>query len=286
MIPLHDDNPTTLMPIVTVGLIVACVSVFLWQVALPPGEAERAVYAYGMIPAVLFGARELPAELAAIPAELSVITAMFLHGGWMHLIGNMLYLWIFGNNVEDAMGHGRFVVFYLLCGLAAALAQAFQDPGSTVPMIGASGAIGGVLGAYVLLYPQARVLVLIPLGFFFYTLRIRALYVLGFWFVLQFVSSALAGEQAGGVAYWAHIGGFVAGMVLILPFRKKGFPLFAGPRGGRAAPRRGFRPNTGPTGQPKAQPKDRRATVVPERTGNRSRLPQSGRIWRRKGPWS
>jgi membrane protein implicated in regulation of membrane protease activity len=189
------------------------------------------------------------------------------------------------------MGHGRFVVFYLLCGLAAALAQAFQDPGSTVPMIGASGAIGGVLGAYVLLYPQARVLVLIPLGFFFYTLRIRALYVLGFWFVLQFVSSAMADPQAGGVAYWAHIGGFVAGMVLILGFRKKGFPLFAGPRSAAAAPRRRARPNTDPMGKAKAQPperkpKDRRATVVPERTGSHSRLPQSGRIWRRKGPWS
>ncbi len=287
MIPLHDDNPTTLTPFVTVGLIVACVAVFLWQVTLPPGAAERAVYAYGMIPAVLFGARELPAELVAIPAVASVLTSMFMHGGWMHLIGNMLYLWIFGNNVEDAMGHRRFVVFYLLCGLAAALAQAFQDPASTVPMIGASGAIGGVLGAYVLLYPQARVLVLIPLGFFFYTLRIRALYVLGFWFVLQFVSSALAGAQVGGVAYWAHIGGFIAGMVLILPFRRKGFPLFAGPRGGR--------PNTNPTGQPAilkpaAPPpgpkaKDRRATEVPERTSSHTRLPQSGRIWRRKGPW-
>ena len=278
MIPLHDDNPTTLTPIVTVGLILACVAVFLWQVTLPPGGFESAVYAYGMIPAVLLGQRPFPADLAAVPATLTVITSMFLHGGWMHLIGNMLYLWIFGNNVEDAMGHGRFVVFYLLCGLAAAFAQAFQDPGSTVPMIGASGAIGGVLGAYLLLYPQARVLVLIPLGFFFYTLRIRALYVLGFWFVLQFVSSALAGEQIGGVAYWAQIGGFVAGMVLILPFRKKGFPLFSGARTGHPAPRSGPRPVP--------DPKDRRATVVPERTGSHSRLPQSGRIRPRKGPWS
>lgn len=287
MIPLHDDNPTTLMPLVTVGLIVACTAVFLWQVTLPPGAAERAVYAYGMIPAVLFGERELPAEVAAIPATLSVLTSMFLHGGWMHLIGNMLYLWIFGNNVEDAMGHGRFVVFYLLCGLAAALAQAFQDPGSAVPMIGASGAIGGVLGAYVLLYPRARVLVLVPLGFFFYTLRIPAMIVLGLWFGLQFLSSALSAGQVGGVAYWAHIGGFVAGMVLILPFRKKGFPLFAGPRGGRAAPRHGLRPNTSRTDQPPGlKPKDRRATVVPKRTGSHTRLPQSGRIWPRKGPWS
>ncbi len=159
MIPLHDDNPTSLTPFVTVGLIAACVAVFLWQVTLPPEALEAALHGYGMSPAVLFGERELAPGLAG----LSVVTSMFLHGGWMHLIGNMLYLWIFGNNVEDAMGHGRFVVFYLLCGLAAAFAQAVQDPGSTVPMIGASGAIGGVLGAYLLLYPQARVLVLIPM---------------------------------------------------------------------------------------------------------------------------
>jgi membrane associated rhomboid family serine protease len=193
-----------------------------------------------MIPAVLFGERALPPELATIPSELSVITSMFLHGGWLHLIGNMLYLWIFGNNVEDAMGHVRFVVFYLLCGTAAALTQAVQDPASTVPMIGASGAIGGVLGAYLLLYPRARVLVLIPLGFFMHTLRLPAIAVLGFWFVLQFLQSAMTAGQVGGVAYWAHIGGFIAGMVLIVPFRSKGIPLFRGRRG-RIGSRTGFR---------------------------------------------
>jgi membrane associated rhomboid family serine protease len=155
---------------------------------------------------------------------------MFLHGGWMHLIGNMLYLWIFGNNVEDAMGHVRFPIFYLLCGIAAALAQGFYDPNSAVPMIGASGAIGGVLGGYLLLYPRARVLVLIPLGFFTQLIRIPALAVLGFWFVLQFIQSALSSGEGGGVAYWAHIGGFVAGMVLILVFRDKGIPLLGRPR--------------------------------------------------------
>ncbi len=280
MIPLHDDNPTSLTPFVTVGLIVACVAVFLWQVSLPPAAMEAALYGYGMIPAVLFGERELPPALATIPAELSVVTSMFLHGGWMHLIGNMLYLWIFGNNVEDAMGHGRFIVFYLLCGIAAALAQAFQDPSSAVPMIGASGAIGGVLGAYVLLYPRAKVLVVVPLGFFFYRMRIPAMIVLGLWFGLQFVSTVLAGDQIGGVAYWAHIGGFVAGMVLILPFRKKGFPLFAGPHSGAVTP-----PDLRPAPKSKdRRPKDRRATVVPARTGSQTRLPQSGRIWRRKGP--
>jgi membrane associated rhomboid family serine protease len=245
MIPLHDDNPTSLTPFVTLGLIAACALVFLWQVSLPPGAAERAVYAYGMIPAVLFGEARLPPDLAVIPAGLSVLTAMFLHGGWMHLIGNMLYLWIFGNNIEDAMGHLRFVAFYLLCGAAAALTQALQDPGSSVPMIGASGAIGGVLGAYALLFPRAHVLVLVPIGFFVTTVRIPALLVLGFWFVLQFVQSAMAPVAGGGVAYWAHIGGFIAGLVLIVPFRNKAFPLLGGPR---SSPR-GRRPPGGHRGR-------------------------------------
>ena len=281
MIPLHDDNPTSLTPIVTIGLIVVCSLVFLWQVSLPPLAGEVAIYAYGLIPAVLLGGQALNPEIARIPAELSVITSMFLHGGWLHLIGNMLYLWIFGNNIEDAMGHARFVAFYLLCGIAAAFAQALQDPSSTIPMIGASGAIGGVLGGYLLLYPRARVLVLIPLGIFFYTLRIKALYVLGFWFVLQFLQSILAGDQAGGVAYWAHIGGFVAGMVLIIPFRKKNFPLFGGPQ--RPAPPaqrlRGAteRPDPPAQGGSNDPFQDRRET-------KRSHLPKSGRI-RRRGPW-
>ena len=166
MIPLHDDNPTTLKPVITISLIVACSLVFLWQQSLFPAEAERAIFAFGFVPAAFFGGRAVVPEAGAVPAELAVITSMFLHGGWMHLIGNMLYLWIFRNNVEDAMGHVRFPIFYVLCGVAAALAQGFHDPNSAVPMIGASGAIGGVLGGYLLLYPRARVLVLIPLGFF------------------------------------------------------------------------------------------------------------------------
>jgi membrane associated rhomboid family serine protease len=144
----------------------------------------------------------------------------------MHLIGNMLYLWIFGNNVEDAMGHGRFIVFYLLCGSAAVLAQALPDPQSQIPMIGASGAISGVLGAYLLLYPHARVLVLIPLGFYLTTLRLKAGWVLGFWFVLQLISSAAAVGQQGGVAFGAHIGGFVAGMLLLPLFKRRGVRYF------------------------------------------------------------
>ena len=228
MIPLHDDNPTTIKPVVTIGAIVACALVFLWQVGLPDDDAVRVVFAYGLVPAVLFGTQSLPPAIASIPAELSVVTSMFLHGGWLHLIGNMLYLWIFGNNIEDAMGHVRFVVFYLLCGTAAALTQALLDPGSIVPMIGASGAIGGVLGGYIMLYPHARVLVLIPFGFFLHTMRVPAIFVLGVWFVLQFVQSALSAGQVGGVAYGAHIGGFVAGALLIIVFRSSGHPLFGG----------------------------------------------------------
>jgi membrane associated rhomboid family serine protease len=230
MIPLHDDNPTVLTPYVTVGIIVACAAVFLWEISLSAADAERAIYALGLVPAVLFGESVLPPNVAVIPPVLSIVTSMFLHGGWLHLIGNMLYLWIFGNNIEDAMGHARFVVFYLLSGIAAALALAVQDPGSTLPMIGASGAIGGVLGGYILLFPHARVLVLIPLGFFFFTVRIPAVWALGLWFLMQFIYSAMTAGQVGGVAYWAHIGGFVAGLVLIVPFRNKAFPLLAGGR--------------------------------------------------------
>ena len=145
----------------------------------------------------------------------------------MHLIGNMLNLWIFGNNVEDAMGHVRFIFNYLICGFAAVLAQALPDPSSTTPMIGASSAISGVLGAYLLLYPHARVLVLIPLGFFLYTARLTAGWVLAFWFILQIISSAVTATQQGGVAFGAHIGGFVAGMVLIPLFKYKSRSLFA-----------------------------------------------------------
>ncbi len=263
MIPLHDDNPTVLRPVVTIGLIAACVLVFLWQQSLSPEEEVRAVYALGLIPAVLFGELALPPVIVMVPAELSIITSMFLHGGWLHLAGNMLYLWIFGNNIEDAMGHARFVVFYLLCGIAAALAQAVEDPGSVVPMVGASGAIGGILGGYLLLYPRARVLVLIPLGFFSQLIRIPALWVLGFWFVLQFIQSALSSGQVGGVAYWAHIGGFIAGMVLIIPFRNKAFPLLAGLRRGTSHS----------TGTPKTRRRGPRA-------GSRR-----GRRPPRRGPW-
>jgi membrane associated rhomboid family serine protease len=221
MIPLSDDNPSNHPPIVTIVFIGACVLVFLWQFSLGPGRGQQIIYALGAIPAVLLGQGELPAELALVPPAVTTLTSMFMHGGWMHLIGNMLYLWIFGDNVEDSMGHARFVVFYILCGLAAVLAQALPDPTSTIPMVGASGAISGVLGAYLLLYPHARVLVAIPFGFILHTVRIPAGIVLIMWFGLQLLSNTMAQAGEGGVAFRAHIGGFIAGMVLIPLFKQR-----------------------------------------------------------------
>jgi membrane associated rhomboid family serine protease len=171
MIPLRDDNPSEIRPVVTVALLAAVAGVFLWELSLGPRGGEAAVYALGLIPGVLLGEHELPADLALVPPVATVLTSMFMHAGWLHLLGNMLYLWIYGDNVEDAMGHAKFLLFYLVCGVVAALTQALPDPHSVVPMIGASGAISGVLGAYLLLFPHARVVVLIPLGFFLYTAR-------------------------------------------------------------------------------------------------------------------
>ncbi len=229
MIPLKDDNPTEIKPIVTVGLIVTCVLVFFYQVSLPGKLGEIFVYQYGAIPAVVFGYADLPNEIVTISPYGSLITSMFLHGGWMHLIGNMMYLWIFGNNIEDVMGHVKFIVFYLLCGILAALSHAMIDSESAVPMVGASGAISGVLGAYLLLYPHARVLVLIPFGFFSQMIYVPAGIVLGLWFLLQLLSGGMSvGQQGGGVAFFAHIGGFVAGMALI-PFFKHSHVKFFNP---------------------------------------------------------
>ncbi|HSH30709.1 MAG TPA: rhomboid family intramembrane serine protease [Thiohalobacter sp.] len=228
MFPLKDDNPAELPPRVTVTLIAACVLAFFWQLSL--GQARQAaVFAFGTVPAVLFGLAELPSELSLIPAELTLVTSMFMHGGWLHLIGNMLYLWIFGNNVEDAMGHVRFIVFYLVCGLVAVLSHALPSPESTVPMIGASGAISGVLGAYLLLYPHARVLVAIPIGFIIQTFYLPAVAVLGLWFVMQLLNSATTATEGGGVAWGAHIGGFVAGMLLVPLFKRRNVPLWQRP---------------------------------------------------------
>jgi len=230
MIPLRDDNPTTIVPVMTVGLIVLNVLVFLYQISLGPRGGELFVYQFGAIPSVIFGSQTLPSELVAIPASFSIFTSMFLHGGYMHLIGNMLYLWIFGNNIEDAMSHGRFVVFYLLTGVVASMSHFLTDVTSEIPTIGASGAISGVLGAYILLYPRARVLVLIPLGFFMRVMYIPAGFVLGFYFVIQvFQGTFSLGEGGGGVAWFAHIGGFMAGLLLVGLFKQPTVRFFNQP---------------------------------------------------------
>ena len=215
MIPLKDDNPTSGRPIVTYFLIGLCVVVFLIQMSSQSYKTGQLFYSYGLIPSVLMGHNQLPMDLYAVPAIVTIFSSMFMHGGFMHIIGNMLYMWIFADNIEDDLGPTKFIIFYLLSGIGAAMTQVLIDTHSQVPMIGASGAIGGVLGAYLINHPKARVLVLIPFGFFSQLIKIRALYVLGFWFILQFIS------QGGGIAYAAHIGGFVSGMILILFFNKK-----------------------------------------------------------------
>ena len=230
MIPLKDDNPTYSKPVITYSILGICVLVFILQISSTSYQSGKLFYSYGLIPAVLTGHKQLPAEVAMIAPELTLITSMFMHGGFMHLIGNMLYLWIFADNIEDELGPVKFICFYLLSGIAAALTQVFLNTESTIPMIGASGAIGGVLGAYIVNHPKAKVIVLIPLGFFSQIVKIPALYVLGFWFILQFINSSLSSSEGGGVAYGAHIGGFIFGVVAILFFNKKNKPLHKTPK--------------------------------------------------------
>jgi membrane associated rhomboid family serine protease len=232
VLPLHDDNPTTTRPYVTVGIIVACVLAYAVQHLLLSGYAEQIAYSMGVIPAVLSGQEPMPAEIALLPPPATIFTSMFLHAGFLHLAGNMWFLWIFGNNIEDAMGHVRFVIFYLLCGVAAVFAQVLPNPGSIIPMVGASGAISGVLGAYMLLYPRARVLLGLPVGFLIIQLgRWPALWVLAAWFVLQLVMGSISatdipGRTEGRIAFGAHVGGFLAGVLLVTLFKRRGVPLW------------------------------------------------------------
>lgn len=219
MIPIKDDIPSTSFPVVTVSIIGLNCAGFFYQILLG-AQGERLVSVFGIIPYELTHFKDIP-PYTPIPLPLTILTSMFLHGGLAHLFGNMIYLWIFGDNVEDSMGHVRFVVFYLLCGLAAAVTQIMVSPSSTIPMIGASGAISGVLGAYLLLYPHAKVLTLIFLGFFIETVRIPASLLLTFWIIVQFLSGAFSlASRSGGVAWFAHIGGFIMGILLISSFKK------------------------------------------------------------------
>jgi membrane associated rhomboid family serine protease len=215
MIPLRDHLRRLTTPFLTVLIILVNLLVWFYQLSLGPQTGERFLFLLGMIPGRLQLALESPeAPLAA--ALVPLFTSMFLHGGWLHFLGNMWYLWVFGDNVEDRLGHARFLFFYIACGLGAGLIHTLFNWNSTVPAVGASGAISGVLGAYFVFYPHVRVTTLIPLLFFFFTVQLPAVVLLGFWFLMQFLNGigSLGRGLSGGVAWWAHIGGFVLGMIL------------------------------------------------------------------------
>jgi membrane associated rhomboid family serine protease len=233
--PIRDDNPHFLTPVVSYGLIAA--NLLCWVLVQGLGMPQpliRSVCELGLIPGEVLG-RLAPGYAVPMGSGLACVitggqswytplTHMFLHGGWLHLIGNLWFLWIFGNNVEDSMGHTRFAVFYILCGLAAAAMQVASGPDSGTPMVGASGAIGGVMGAYIVLYPRVRVHMLIILGFYVSRIVVPASFMLGYWFLLQLVGGAVSmGRTGGGVAFWAHVGGFAAGALLIFVFRNPAF---------------------------------------------------------------
>ena len=232
MFPYRDENETQRTPYITVAIIVLNVAVWLFiQGAGQRLRLAESVCAYGLIAGELTGTlppgTPVQVERGLVCATdqghhpLNLITSMFLHGSWMHLLGNMWFFWIFGNNIEDSMGHVRFIVFYLLGGIAAALLQVFMNPMSPVPMVGASGAISGIMGAYLMLYPRVKVYALLPLGFIMTTVALPAWMMLGYWMLLQFFGGLqTVGGAGGGVAFWAHIGGFVAGLVLIKFFAR------------------------------------------------------------------
>jgi membrane associated rhomboid family serine protease len=220
VVPLRDNNPTRTTPYVVYSLIAINIAVFLYQLSLPSEPLTQFIYQYAVVPQNLTAALGDSNTTPLGPELLTLITSQFLHGGLLHIAGNMLFLGIFGNNVEDELGHGRFLFFYLACGALAALTQWFFSMQSEIPALGASGAIAGVMGAYIIRFPKAKILTLLPLGFFFFTVRIPAVFFLGFWFFQQ----ALLGiaslqtptslNMEGGVAYWAHAGGFVFGVIL------------------------------------------------------------------------
>jgi membrane associated rhomboid family serine protease len=219
MIPLKDMTPRRSVPIVTILLIVANSVVFFYQVSMPPRAAEAFLLTYGMVPAKIQYALAGTHHATLQQAAQSIFTCMFLHGGWLHILGNMWFLWIFGGNVEDRFGSARYAVFYIVCGLASGVSELIFTWGSHIPSIGASGAISGVLGAYVVFFPRSKILTLIPLFIIWFTMRIPAIIFIGLWFVMQFlsgISSLGAGGAAssGGVAWWAHVGGFLVGLAI------------------------------------------------------------------------
>jgi membrane associated rhomboid family serine protease len=222
MIPLRDLNPRHSFPWVTLALIAANAAVFFHQMSQPPAALRQMVLTWGFVPARLEAALADPAA-GLLPVAVTLVSSMFLHGSFWHILGNMWFLWVFGDNVEDRLGHGRYLVFYLLCGAGAGLAHGLFVPGSAVPAVGASGAISGVLGAYLVMFPRARVVTLVPLVIFFFLARLPAVVLLGWWFLLQLASglAELGAATGAGVAWWAHIGGFVIGVALTPLLRRR-----------------------------------------------------------------
>ncbi len=221
MFPIRDTIPSRTFPYVTIALIFINSLIFLYEVSLGP-YLDTFIRTYGLIPQQFYASAQQGAG-GVLGRYLPLFTSMFLHGGWFHIIGNMWYLWIFGDNVEDRLGHGRFFLFYILCGLAAGFTHLWFNPSSTVPTVGASGAIAGVMGAYFLLFPTSRIITLVFIIFFIEIIEIPAFFYLGIWFLMQFINGAATlslTHQGGGVAWWAHFGGFVAGAILV-PFLKK-----------------------------------------------------------------
>lgn len=221
MVPLNDENPIQITPVVTYVLIVTNILIFLYQVSLGTPGLQAFLQDFAFLPGQLSESLQGGMTGDLIPEPLTLITSQFLHGSVLHVGFNMLYLWVFGNNIEEEMGSSRYLIFYLLCGVLASLAQYVFDPNSMIPTLGASGAIAGIMGAYIFRFPQARIVTLIPLGFFWFTVRVPAIFFLGFWFLQQAFNSVLsleaqlnAGGMESGVAYWAHAGGFVFGALL------------------------------------------------------------------------
>jgi membrane associated rhomboid family serine protease len=225
LLPLGDENPRRWIghPYFTWGIVGFCVGVFLWQVTQGEDGFTRALYGYGVIPTVLLGPHTLDPQIERVPAWATLITSQFLHGSWLHLGGNMLFLWVFGDNIEDSMGHGRFLVFYLLCGALAGLGFALSDPSGEAPTIGASGAVAGVLGGYIVLHPKVRILVLIGI----WLIRIPAFLVLGIWIGLEILNALYMKAGESEVAFWAHVVGFFAGAILVCFFKRRAVPLLS-----------------------------------------------------------
>jgi membrane associated rhomboid family serine protease len=231
MFPIRDEHRTSTTPLVTFALIALNAAAWVFLQGLgAEASLVRSVCELGLIPGELLGSvaagtrvplgEGVSCVITGDANWLTPLTSMFMHGSWFHIIGNMWFLWVFGDNVEEVLGHGRYLLFYLISGFAAAAAQVIADPASAIPMVGASGAIGGVMGAYAVLFPRARIDVLFFFGFFVRVIPMSAIFMLGYWFVIQLLSGSLGGAE-GGVAFWAHVGGFAAGAAMVLPLRAR-----------------------------------------------------------------